>query len=139
EADTALDIVAGQDDADKAAALVLLATLLDAAALPAACDVADGIGAAHLRLEPAILLAALAPEPGGERLAGILRLLGEVTGGLSRLKPTIDRLASLIEPGHATALRPVLAELIQELPTDDLLVLCPVGALVSEPDYYSHV
>jgi hypothetical protein len=123
-------------DAEKAAALVLLAPVLGAAGRRQARDVSDGISAAHLRLEPAVRLAALEPHADPEQLTAIIRLLGRLNRGLERLQPCIDVLASLITPGHAGTLGPVLAEVAHELPREDLIVLCPVGAAMSGPSYY---
>ena len=134
-----LAVVADLDDAEKAAALVLLAPFLTAAGRRQARDVSAGISAAHLRLEPAVRLAALEDQPDPAQLAAIIRLLGQVTGGLARVQASIDVLASLIMPGHAGALRPVLAEVAQDLPRDDLTVLCPVGAVIGGPAYYQEL
>jgi hypothetical protein len=136
---TALAFIAELQDAEKAAALVLLAPFLTAAGRRQARDVSDGITAAHLRLEPAVRLAALERQADPEQLAAIIRLLGQVTGGLERVQASVDVLASLITPGHAGTLGPVLAEVAQELPREDLTVLCPVGAAISGPAYYQEL
>jgi hypothetical protein len=135
----ALAFVAELHDADKAAALVLLAPFLTAAGCRQARDASDGITAAHLRLEPAVRLAALEPQADPEQLTAIIRLLGQVTAGLERVQASIDVLASLITPGHAGELGPVLAEVAQELPREDLTVLCPVGAAMSGRAYYQEL
>ena len=134
-----LEFVTHLDDGDKAGTLVLLAPFLDDAALRAARGIAQGIGIARLRFESAVRLAAFEPQFGEDDMVAMVRQLGSVIGELDRLQQTIDLLASLIEPRHAPALRPVLAEMTRELSKDELLVLCPVSARISDAAYYDHV
>jgi hypothetical protein len=138
-ASAALTFAAGMADGEKAAALVVLAPFLDAPARRQASEIADSITAAHLRLEPAVRLAALDSPPDPACLARILRLLGQVSGGLEAVQEVIDMLPSLIGPEQIPALRPVLAELAGDLPADDLIVLCPIGAVLGGPGFAGQI